>query len=228
MTRPGTELPSVGASPRTEPVAAPKGRGPRQVSRRLLLVAVLMVAGGGLLAGVAFVAVTSTDSYLTVRRDIAAGEAVQAADLQVVQLSGEVPAVRAADRGAVVGKRARASLWKGQLVPPGGVTGEPLLVKGQRQVGIALEPGRMPADRLRPGDKLLLVETPDPKLSAAKAAEAEAAALGPWDATVVGGGSHRETDGDLVVYVAVADADAERIGKLAAAGRLVVLLQGAR
>ena len=54
------------------------------------------------------------------------------------------------------------------------------------------------------------------------------AALGPWDAIVVGGGSHRETDGTLVVYVAVADADAERIGKLAAAGRLVVLLQGTR
>lgn len=226
--------PPHGPVPRVEPVAAPRALGQRQVSRRMLAVAVLLIALGGALSFVSFYSATHAGDYLTLARAMPAGSTLRASDLRTVQVNAQsLPAVPASQLRRVVGKRTTRSMSKGQLLPPDGFTAAPILQAGQRQIGVKLDAGRMPAERLHPGDALTLVETAAPKpvtgvTTSSASSDDEGGTLGQWDATVVSSSEPSVSDGSTVVYVAVPAADAAQIGGLAVAERLVVLLVGNR
>jgi len=211
-TRNGT--PSVDA-----PVNPPTVVRQRRVRPGLLGLAVLLIALGGLGAAFAVTSVRATGSYLAVARPVEVGREITAADLVTVQVAGgqglrPVPAARLDE---VVGKRAAVALLPGTLLTLGQVTDDPLLGPGQQQIALGLKTAQVPARELHPGDKVLLVSTPD------NDADADTAAAGTrFAATVIDMVS--PANDDKVLYLALLTRDVPAVVALAAQERLAVVL----
>jgi hypothetical protein len=207
-----------GTGPVDAPVSPPKVVRQRRVRPGLLGLAVLLIALGGLGAAFAVTSVRATGSYLAVARPVEVGREITVDDLVTVQVAGgqglrPVPAGR---RDEVVGKRAAVALTPGTLLTLAQVTDDPLLGPGQQQIALGLEPAQVPARKLHPGDKVLLVSTPDDN------AEGSAAAPGTrFQATVI---DTTTEDDDVVLYLALVVRDVPAVVALAAQERIAVVL----
>ncbi|MGC5051220.1 SAF domain-containing protein [Micromonospora sp. DT48] len=208
------EIPPVDA-----PVAPPRVVRQRRVRPGLLGLAVLLIALGGLGSAFAVTSVRATGSYLAVARAVEVGSVVRADDLMSVQVAGgqglePVPASRLAD---VIGMRAAVSLAPGSLLTMSQLTDEPLLGPGQQQFALGLRAAQVPAPKLRPGDQVLLVSTPDNDSGKGSSAATR------FTATVTDAVS---TDGrdEVVVYLALAVRDVPAVVALAAQDRIAVVL----
>ncbi|WP_444949538.1 SAF domain-containing protein [Micromonospora ureilytica] len=201
------------------PVNPPTVVRQRRVRPGLLGLAVLLIALGGLGSAFAVTSVRATGSYLAVARPVEVGREISAADLVTVQVAGgqglrPVPAGRLDE---VVGKRAAVALLPGTLLTLGQVTDDPLLGPGQQQIALGLETAQVPARELHPGDKVLLVSTPDDN------ADGGAAAAGTrFAATVIDMVS--PANDDKVLYLALLTRDVPAVVALAAQERLAVVL----
>ncbi|MBG6068543.1 SAF domain-containing protein [Micromonospora ureilytica] len=201
------------------PVNPPTVVRQRRVRPGLLGLAVLLIALGGLGAAFAVTSVRATGSYLAVARPVEVGREISAADLVTVQVAGgqglrPVPAGRLDE---VVGKRAAVALLPGTLLTLGQVTDDPLLGPGQQQIALGLETAQVPARELHPGDKVLLVSTPDDN------PDGDAAAAGTrFAATVIDMVS--PANDDKVLYLALLTRDVPAVVALAAQERLAVVL----
>ncbi|MEV4117636.1 SAF domain-containing protein [Micromonospora sp. NPDC049645] len=201
------------------PINPPKVVRQRRVRPGLLGLAVLLIALGGLGAAFAVTSVRATGSYLAVARPVEVGREISAADLITVQVAGgqglrPVPAGRLDE---VVGKRAAVALVPGTLLTLGQVTDDPLLGPGQQQIALGLKTAQVPARELHPGDKVLLVSTPDDN------ADGGAAAAGTrFSATVIDTVS--PANDSKVLYLALLTRDVPAVVALAAQERLAVVL----
>ncbi|MFC4149024.1 SAF domain-containing protein [Micromonospora mangrovi] len=209
-------------TPVDAPVAPPKVVRQRRVRPGLLGLAVLLIALGGLGAAFAVTSVRATGSYLAVARPVEVGRQLSADDLVAVQVSGgqglsPVPARRIND---VIGLRAAVALTPGTLLTPNQLTDAPLLGPGQQQIALSLDPGKVPARRLHPGDKVLLVSTPDDNAQGASRSGGTR-----FEATVIDTATP-END-DVVVYLALAVRDVPTVVVLAAADRIALVLTAA-
>ena len=212
------------ATRNTSPVDAPVDP-PRVVRQRrtrpgLLGLAVLLIALGGLGAAFAVTSVKATGSYLAIARPVAVGTALTADDLTTVQVAGgqglaPVPSTRIDE---IVGKRAAVALTPGTLLTLGQLTDKPMLGPGQQQIALGLKLSQLPAKRLNPGDKVLLVGTPDRD-------DDRPDAVTRYDATVIDSSAPDKTS--WVLYLAVDARDAAPVVLLAAANRIAVVLTGA-
>ncbi|MET7667387.1 SAF domain-containing protein [Micromonospora luteifusca] len=201
------------------PVNPPKVVRQRRVRPGLLGLAVLLIALGGLGAAFAVTSVRATGSYLAVSRQVEVGREISAADLITVQVAGgqglrPVPASRLDE---VVGKRAAVALVPGTLLTLGQITDNPLLGPGQQQIALGLKTAQVPARQLHPGDKVLLVSTPDRSTTAAVDAAGTRFA-----ATVIDMVS--PANDDKVLYLALPARDVPAVVALAAQGRIAVVL----
>jgi hypothetical protein len=208
------------AHPVDAPVEPPRVVRQRRTRPGLLGLAVLLIALGGLGAAFAVTSVKATGSYLAVARPVAVGAALTADDLTAVQVAGGqgLAPVPASARNQVVGLRAATALTPGTLLTMAQLTDKPLLGPGQQQVALGLEQSRVPAKRLNPGDKVLLVGTPERD-------DDRPAAVTRYDATVID--SAAPDKGSTVIYLAVDARDAAAVVLLAAAERIAVVLTGA-
>ncbi|MFG3297834.1 SAF domain-containing protein [Micromonospora chersina] len=208
-------------TPLDAPVAPPKVVRQRRIRPGLLGLAVLLIALGGLGAAFAVTSVHSTGSYLAVARPVEVGRQLTADDLVPVRVSGgrELQPVPADRIKEVLGRRAAVRLTPGTLLTPAQLTDAPLLGPGQQQLALGLEPSQVPARRLHPGDKVLLVSTPD---TSAGGAEATRAGGTRFEATVIDTATH-END-DVVVYLALAVRDVPAVVALAADDRIALVL----
>lgn len=208
------------AHPIDAPVEPPRVVKQRRTRPGLLGLAVLLIALGGLGAAFAVSSVKATGSYLAVARPVAVGAAITDDDLTTVQVAGGqgLAPVAASERAAVIGLRAATALVPGTLLTQGQLTDQPLLGPGQQQVALGLEPSRVPAKRLHPGDRVLLVGTPE-------RGDDKPAAVTRYEATVID--SSTPERGDTVLYLAVDARDAAAVVLLAAADRIAVVLTGA-
>ncbi|TDC31458.1 flagellar biosynthesis protein FlgA [Micromonospora sp. 15K316] len=212
-----------GTSPAEAPVTPPRVVRQRRIRPGLLGLAVLLIALGGLGAAFAVTSVRATGDYLAVARPVEVGRQLSADDLRPVQVAGgqglaPVPADRIDE---VLGKRAAVSLTPGTLLTMGQLTDAPLLGPDQQQLALGLDPAEVPARQLHPGDKLLLVSTPDDN------ADGSAAAGGTrFPATVIDT-SASDTNDDIVVYLALAVRDVPAVVALTAQDRIAVVLTGA-
>lgn len=203
------------------PVNPPKVVRQRRVRPGLLGLAVLLIALGGLGAAFAVTSVRATGSYLAVARPVEVGREISAADLVTVQVAGgqglrPVPAGRLDE---VVGKRAAVALVPGTLLTLGQVTDDPLLGPGQQQIALGLKTAQVPARELHPGDKVLLVSTPD----RSSTTTGDAAAAGTrFSATVIDMVS--PANDDKVLYLALPTRDVPAVVALTAQGRIAVVL----
>ncbi|MGW0214836.1 SAF domain-containing protein [Micromonospora chokoriensis] len=210
-----------GTPPVDAPVTPPSVVRQRRVRPGLLGLAVLLIALGGLGAAFAVTSVRATGSYLAVARPVEVGREISAADLVSVQVAGgqglrPVPAGRLDE---VVGKRAAVALVPGTLLTLGQVTDDPLLGPGQQQIALGLKTAQVPARELHPGDKVLLVSTPDRSNATGDTA---AAAGTRFSATVIDMVS--AANNDKVVYLALTTRDVPAVVALAAQNRLAVVL----
>ncbi|MEW2383640.1 SAF domain-containing protein [Micromonospora sp. NPDC047707] len=208
-----------GTGPVDAPVVPPRVVRQRRMRPGLLGLAVLLIALGGLGAAFAVTSVRATGSYLAIARPVEVGRTIGADDLVTVQVAGgqglaPVPVGR---RDDVVGKRAKVALVPGTLLTMDQLTDEPLLGPGQQQLALGLEPSQVPARKLHPGDKVLLVSTP------AGNDDRPAAGVTRFEATVIDT-TTTENDDEVVVYVALAVRDVPAVAALVAQDRIAVAL----
>ncbi|MFG1867665.1 SAF domain-containing protein [Micromonospora arborensis] len=201
------------------PVNPPKVVRQRRVRPGLLGLAVLLIALGGLGAAFAVTSVRATGSYLAVSRQVEVGREISASDLVTVQVAGgqglrPVPASRLDE---VVGKRAAVALVPGTLLTLGQITDNPLLGPGQQQIALGLKTAQVPARQLHPGDKVLLVSTPD------RSTTTEVDAAGTRFSAVVIDMVSPAND-DKVLYLALITRDVPAVVALAAQQRIAVVL----
>ncbi|MFZ1284414.1 MAG: SAF domain-containing protein, partial [Propionicimonas sp.] len=183
------------------------------VSTALVLVGALMGLG---------VWTISTDSteIVAVRSAVDRGEVVAADDLMVVRVTVDpaVQVIPAAQLDGLVGQRAASDLVAGSLLAPGGITDLVVPRTGESLVGIALAFGQLPAEPLRPGDKVRLVQTP--------ADQADVPATQVTIDAVVQGISEVGSDGlTVVVDVVVPTSRAAEVAARAATGRVALVLE---
>ncbi|MHC3392801.1 SAF domain-containing protein [Streptomyces lavendulocolor] len=214
------------------PAAAP---GPLPISQdapRRRRRPVVVGAGLALAAVGALLAVWQVDEagnrvpVIAVAHDVKAGQIVKKSDLVVAQIAPDaalapVPASRSGD---IVGKTAAADLPKGSLVTDASVHEGTPVAKGRDTVGILAKPGQLPAQRLRTGDEVALVHTPQDDAEAAKAGTQKAPDS---ISAVVVGLSSPDANGAVVVDVAVAGTDSPSLATWAARGAVTVVLKAA-
>ncbi len=230
---PGAPAPQVNghsaAGPADKPDPAAQGGAispPPKLRRRPTLIAlgVALVALGGAAAAWLTTAVGHTQGVLAVRATIDRGSLIGPADLVTARINTDpalhpVPADR---RDQVVGKRAALDLAAGTLITPDSVTSATVPAPGQSLVGISLTPAQLPAQALRPGATVRIVQTPraqdDPPPGA------------PTVTTALVVQAHLPADdGQVVIDVTVPAGDAAALAARAATGRVALVLDaGAR
>ncbi|MCA0328477.1 MAG: SAF domain-containing protein [Actinobacteria bacterium] len=159
-------------------------------------------------------------AVLVLARDVPYGSVITDSDLTTAEVSVDpsVATIPAGDRESVVGSVAATTLTSGALLARNQLTVAAPPADGQVLVGLALAATRMPAGGLEPGDRILVVDTPNP--------DADPSAIPPSTiaATVVRLGS-MDVNGVTVVDVTVASGDGPALAARSATGRVAVVLQ---
>jgi hypothetical protein len=127
----------------------------------VLLSAGLVLVGAALGVGVWLLSSTSVE-VVAARAAIDRGAVIAAADLEVTRVTVDpsVQVVPAPELTGLVGKRAASDIAAGTLLSPAQVTDALPPGSGDSLVGVALTTGQLPAEPLRPGDHVRLVQTP--------------------------------------------------------------------
>ncbi|MCX5231486.1 SAF domain-containing protein [Streptomyces sp. NBC_00233] len=189
--------------------------------------AIALIAAGGGGGFLAFQATGERTPVLAVAKGVEAGDVIKDSDLieAHVQLDPALKPVLAAEREKVVGKRASVALTPGALLTQGQVTTRTLVKPGERLVGIGLKTSQMPASRLSPGDKILVVSTPANGQIAGETT-GEDAAPQQIAARVVRVGERQQTTGEQVVDVAVPSQFGPALAAQAATGNVALVIDG--
>ncbi len=222
---------TTAAATRTNGKAAPGGarpagaRGPgrhRQVP--LVVVGVLLVAGGALVFADASVHLGSREEVLVVAQPVSAGQVLTGADLRTARVStgSGLQVVVAGEEAGVVGRRVAVPLVAGALLTEGEVGSAPPVGSGSDEVAVGLKAGAYPPD-LAPGDRVEVVPvvsatgTAGPGTSGTGAGSAVSGS--PVHATVLAvDTAPAASSGPTVVSLEVASRDAEVVASWAAAG----------
>lgn len=189
--------------------------------------AIALIAAGGGGGFLAFEAAGERTPVLAVASGVEAGDVIKDSDLieAQVQLDPALKPVLAAERERVVGKRASVALTPGALLTQGQVTTRTLVKLGERLVGIGLKTSQMPASRLSPGDRILVVSTPaDGQIAGEKTGEG--AAPQQIAARVVRVGERQQATGEQVVDVAVPSRFGPALAAQAATGNVALVVDG--
>jgi len=204
------------------PPAVRVAAAPRQWKPRQVLLAVLVVALGGLLSMWAVSSYANRDRVLVIAQNVAVGHKITVDDLAGADLSVDprVAAFTVEQQDQVIGKVALVDLAKGTLVNPSQVGQSQLLSAGQVLVPLQLKPGQLPAVGLAPGQRVLLVATAADTAQAAPAGSAPE----PIEATVAESGVPDPSTGVTVVDVRVPQDAGVSLARMAAGGNVTVVV----
>ncbi|MEU8284142.1 SAF domain-containing protein [Micromonospora sp. NPDC048905] len=182
-----------------------------------------LVAAGGLIAAAVLRKVGTTAEYLAVSSTVEVGSTIDRSDLSTVRITVD-PALKPIRAGAadeVIGKFAAVGLVPGTLLTRAQLTETAVPGQGEQLVGLSLSQERMPAERVKPGARVLLVVTPaDGPASAQQQTTAAPISI---TATVVDVRAGVK-EGTTLLNVAVPDRDGPLVASRAAAGQIVVAL----
>ena len=189
-------------------------RRPRR-NLRWIAAGVLAVSLGALGAALLYSDISRAVTVVTVNRTVYRDQVITEADLGI---TSAVPAtglemVPSEQLASVIGRTAQLDLTQGTLLSPRSF-GDPVTEPGQVRLGLRLAAGRIPSAALPPGARVLLVpigrDGADPPPGASVVAKiATAAAVLP--------------DGASIVDVSIAESEAERVARLAAADQVVLV-----
>ncbi|MEI5009071.1 SAF domain-containing protein [Streptomyces sp. PmtA] len=155
-------------------------------------------------------AVGERDRVLVLAHDVPAGRVLKPGDLRVVEVAADAGVVTLAERGTVLGRRARVPLVAGSLLAPAQVgTSAVFPPKGSSQVALAIEPGGAPPDLAR-GERVAVVAGPAGAGAVGDEEKAPSAVAG-W---VTGVRAPESAGGPRVVTVLVETGAARRAAQL--------------
>ncbi|MFF9690469.1 SAF domain-containing protein [Streptomyces sp. NPDC014623] len=220
---PGTQESAQG---RPAPVAAPRIVKQRRRRPGLIALSVALIAVGGLSGAVLYSASGQRTPVLVVARDVSVGTKLTKADLAEasVALDPAVKSVKASRAAGLVGQRAAVDLRAGSLLTPSQVTDKSLIGPGQQLVGVSLKPSQLPATRLSPGQKVLVVSTPNADAVATAEENGLDAKPKTVAASVVAVGAPATGTGNVVVDVAVPVKDGAALAARVATGNVAVIV----
>ena len=92
--------------------------------------------------------------------DVQAGHVITRADLSTVAVAGGLTTVEAEDLGNVVGRRAAVTLLAGTLLQRSMLSSDGALRAGEAHVGLAVTSGQVPADGVKVGDTVEVLQVP--------------------------------------------------------------------
>ena len=161
---------------------------------------------------------------LSVRRTVAAGQQITADDLGTVSISAntELRTMPASDLSRALGKIAVVALVPGSLLISSQLSDGPRVPPGMAIVGATLKPGQYPVG-LRAGDDVTLVETPLPTATGAAATPIDRGT-----ARVLETDQLKDAGSTLTVSLVVPAAGATPVASAGSAGRLTLVVIGAR
>jgi hypothetical protein len=195
----------------------------RQRSVPLAVVGVLLCFFGAMVFGALHLRLDHRVAVLTVARPIGAGDIIHDGDLRVARVSASgLATVAADDRAAVVGHVAAVSLAPGSLLVRSDLGSPTSLQSGQAVVGVALKAGQLPGV-VRPGDRVLIVDTGAAGTADAAGAPSTSAASR-VQATVAAVNEPPDSPGVTIVSLTVGADDAPAIATAAAAGHVTLVL----
>lgn len=186
----------------------------------MIVVAVAMVAFGALLGFLVWSMSSTSVEVVAMRSAVDRGEVISSDDLMLVRVTVDpaVQIVPGAQLGEIVGKRAASDLVAGSLLSPAGVAGKVAPATGESIVGVALAVGKLPAEPLRVGDKVRLVQTP------ADQADVPATQIA-IDAVIQNVPEMSEDGQTVVVDLLVPSSRAAEVAARAATGRVALVLE---
>lgn len=155
-----TRAPAAKGTDATRLPSAPRERRPL-----LAALAVLLIVGGALLAGLLATRMDHRVEMLAAASTVKAGQTITKDDLASVRVAADVSGlVPVSSIDQVVGRTARVEISKGQLVDVSQIATESLPGTDQQVVGISLEAGRFPANGLGAGDVVDVVDVTSQKI----------------------------------------------------------------
>ncbi|RAY12168.1 hypothetical protein DPM19_25940 [Actinomadura craniellae] len=195
---------------------------PRERKPALAALAVLLIIGGALASAYLVMASGQRVSAVRIAQPVAAGQQIPASALEEVQIGDTgIAYIRWSERHKVTQAYAAVPLVRGALLTNGMVSGTNDAIRGRLIVGLALKPGQMPANGLRPGLRVSLyavgtAASGGPRPGAVLAEEAIVYDVG-------GDGREGTVRGEQVtVSVAVPPAQAPLVTQAASAGAIAV------
>jgi SAF domain len=188
--------PTPGGPGRPGPALVPGGGRQRRWS--LALLAVLVTVASALGFVVLWMNAGGREPVLALRRDVTAGQTIEADDLQVVRVAADpgIDPIASSERDDVVGRPASADLLAGSLLVPSAVGNPSGLEAGQAVIAVPVSPEELPAD-LEGGDRVVLLQSSTDASTTDGAPRAET--IG--DGTVIA--IQRDDDGGSTVPVSV-------------------------
>ena len=197
----------------------------RRVSRKSLILSVLVVLLGGLIAFSAGQMLTAHTEVLAVARDVAVGSTISADDLTVASVPSDphLSPISATEQSAIVGMVAQVPLVRGGLLTRAQVGADSGLAAGELLVALPLREGQFPARGLSAGQRVLIVPTPG--ATGSTGAGALVGATPPsTEATVAEVGTSNPTTQVTVVDVRLGEDDGPAVAQLASTGNLALIL----
>ena len=136
------------------------GRRPRNRSWGLVSLSALLVVGMGLAVAAWGLHAGDREEVLALGEPVSKGQIIKRSDLVSASVAGVTGAIPVSDIALVVDKTAAVDLVVGQIVTSQMMTGTAVPAAGQATVGLALDPTRVPAAGLDPGDVVEVVAVP--------------------------------------------------------------------
>ena len=201
--------------------AVPASPRPRRRSWALAVIGVLVVAVCALVFAAGWVQAGNRKPVLAVVHDVAAGQLLTAADLQVVRVSasGPVSLVPAAAEASVLGRPAAGPLPAGALLTSGDI-GPAAPAAGQDDLGVAVKAGQYPPD-LSAGQTVDVLATPAAS-SAGSSSQATSSPALPVGQAVVLGVDTDASSGATVVELRLSQNAVPQVAAAAATGQIAL------
>lgn len=215
---------SQAGPPPHQPTAAPRLLRQRRRRPGLIALSAALIAAGGLSGAVLYSSSGQRTSVVVVARDVPIGAQITRADLTEASLALDpaVKTVKASGEQKLIGQRAAVNLKAGSLLAPSQVTRKTLVGPDETLVGVSLKPSQLPATRLAPGQKVLIVSTPDPTAAAGKTDDGSVPKS--LTATVVTVGDPQTGTGTVTVDVAVPAGDGPALASRVATGNVALIV----
>ena len=194
---------------------------PRRRSWALAVIGVLVVAVCALVFAAGWVQAGNRKPVLAVVHDVAAGQLLTAADLQVVRVSasGPVSLVPAAAEASILGRPAAGPLPAGALLTSGDI-GPAAPAAGQDDLGVAVKAGQYPPD-LSAGQTVDVLATPAAS-SAGSSSQATSSPALPVGQAVVLGVDTVASSGATVVELRLSQNAVPQVAAAAATGQIAL------
>ncbi len=122
--------------------------------------ALSLIVGLGALGGYLYLQAGTKTPIVVVVAEVPAGHTIVRTDLSTISVSGPLTTIAARDLPRVVGHRAAVTLLPGTPLQRSMLSESGAVQPGQAQVGLAVSSGQVPAEGVRAGDTVEVLQLP--------------------------------------------------------------------